>query len=76
MVAAWIKAETGVGPSIASGNQVCSPICADFPHAPKNNNAAIISIISKLIPKNNIVFPLKNGVNAKTVLKSSDLKTK
>ena len=24
-VAAWIKADTGVGPSIASGNQVCSP---------------------------------------------------
>jgi hypothetical protein len=34
MVAAWIKAETGVGPSIASGNQVCSPNCADFPTAP------------------------------------------
>src|SRR6266540_7231534 len=24
MVAAWISADTGVGPSIASGNQVCS----------------------------------------------------
>ncbi len=24
MVAAWIRAETGVGPSIASGSQVCS----------------------------------------------------
>ncbi len=24
MVAAWIRAETGVGPSIASGNQACS----------------------------------------------------
>lgn len=24
-VAAWIKADTGVGPSIASGNQVCRP---------------------------------------------------
>lgn len=24
-VAAWINAETGVGPSIASGSQVCSP---------------------------------------------------
>lgn len=24
-VAAWIRADTGVGPSIASGNQVCSP---------------------------------------------------
>ena len=26
IVAAWIKAETGVGPSIASGNQVCKKI--------------------------------------------------
>ena len=25
IVAAWISAETGVGPSIASGNQVCNP---------------------------------------------------
>jgi len=30
-VAAWIRAETGVGPSIAHGNHVCKPICADCP---------------------------------------------
>lgn len=35
MVAAWIKAETGVGPSIASGSQTCKPSCADLPTAPK-----------------------------------------
>ena len=29
-VAAWIKAETGIGPSIASGNQTCKPNCVDF----------------------------------------------
>jgi hypothetical protein len=29
-VAVWITAETGVGPSIASGNQVCKPNCADL----------------------------------------------
>ena len=34
MVAAWISAETGVGPSIASGNQVWRPSCADLPIAP------------------------------------------
>ena len=38
MVAAWIKAETGVGPAIASGNQVYRGICADLPVAPTNNN--------------------------------------
>ena len=37
MVAAWISAETGVGPSIASGNQVCRKSCADLPMAPTNN---------------------------------------
>ena len=30
MVAAWIRAETGVGPSIASGSQTYSGNCADF----------------------------------------------
>lgn len=29
-VAACIRAETGVGPSIASGNHVCNPNCADL----------------------------------------------
>ena len=37
MVAAWISAETGVGPSMASGSQVCRPICADLPMAPMNS---------------------------------------
>ena len=31
MVAACINAETGVGPSIASGNQICKGNMADFP---------------------------------------------
>ena len=38
MVAAWISAETGVGPSIASGSQVCRPNCADLPMAPMNSS--------------------------------------
>ena len=33
MVAAWIRADTGVGPSIASSNQLCSGTCADLPQA-------------------------------------------
>ncbi len=37
MVAAWIRAETGVGPSIASGSQVCRKNCADLPMAPMNS---------------------------------------
>src|SRR3712207_338732 len=35
MVAAWIRAETGVGPSIASGNHTCKGNCALFPPPPE-----------------------------------------
>ncbi len=36
MVAAWISAEIGVGPSIESGSHTCSGTCADLPIAPMN----------------------------------------
>ena len=35
MVAAWMRAETGVGPSIASGSQMCRGNWADLPTAPR-----------------------------------------
>jgi len=38
IVAACINAETGVGPSIASGSHMCKPSCADLPIAPINRN--------------------------------------
>ena len=44
IVAAWINALTGVGPSIASGSQTYSGICADFPVAPTNSSSAIAVI--------------------------------
>src|SRR5437879_7520716 len=37
MVAAWISAEIGVGPSIESGSQTCSGNCALLPMAPTNS---------------------------------------
>ncbi len=37
IVAAWIRAETGVGPSIASGSQVWSGTCADLAKAPTSS---------------------------------------
>ena len=49
IVAAWIKADTGVGPSIASGNHVCRPIWADFPITPTNNNNEIKSKFQLLL---------------------------
>ena len=36
MVAACISAETGVGPSMASGNQICNGNWEDLAMAPKN----------------------------------------
>src|SRR5258708_34684619 len=35
IVAAWISALTGVGPSIAGGSQTCNGTCADLPIAPQ-----------------------------------------
>ena len=38
IVAAWISAETGVGPSIASGSQVCNGTWADLANAPTSSS--------------------------------------
>src|SRR3989338_4105980 len=45
MVAAWIRAEIGVGPSIESGSQTCSGNCADLPIAPMNSRMQIAVIM-------------------------------
>jgi hypothetical protein len=39
IVAAWISAETGVGPSIASGSHVCSGTWPDLPIAPTSSSS-------------------------------------
>ena len=46
IVAAWISADTGVGPSIASGSHVCRPNCADLPIAPMNRRTQSRLIVS------------------------------
>ena len=48
MVAAWISAEIGVGPSIESGSHTCKGNCADLPIAPMNRQmqATVSSIQS------------------------------
>src|SRR5471030_2606887 len=50
MVAAWISAEIGVGPSIESGSQRCSGNCADLPIAPMNRQMQITDISSQETP--------------------------
>ena len=51
MVAAWISAETGVGPSIASGSQRYKGSCALFPHAPtKSNRPMAVAVTGAITP--------------------------
>src|SRR5688500_5484099 len=45
IVAAWISAETGVGPAIASGNHVYHGICALFPVVPMNR-CSVVALMS------------------------------
>ena len=52
IVAACISADTGVGPSIASGNQVCKPNWADLPIAPMNKRKHKKSKVGKLNERN------------------------
>ena len=64
IVAAWIKALTGVGPSIASGNHVCKGNCPDFPIAPKKIPIVIIVIelTERILIANSLVKSvIKNG---------------
>lgn len=66
-VAAWIKDDTGVGPSIASGNHVCKPSWADFPTAPKNKKILIIFNKLKSKFKKFTNWCLKKGTNTANV---------
>src|SRR5215472_1431331 len=51
MVAAWISAEIGVGPSIESGSQTCSGTCADLPIAPTNRQMQMsVNALTLLLP--------------------------
>ena len=50
MVAAWIRADTGVGPSIASPSQACSGTCADFAQAPDSSSNPIAVSAAWLAP--------------------------
>src|ERR1700712_1716770 len=64
MVAAWISAEIGVGPSMESGSQTCSGNCADLPIAPINRQMQVTVISSQSVPGNSIVCSVVVFVNA------------
>ena len=50
IVAAWISAEIGVGPSIESGSQTCSGTCALLPIAPMKRQMQITVISGQCAP--------------------------
>src|ERR687886_1340442 len=51
IVAAWMSADTGVGPAIASPSQDCSGNWADLPQAPSRSRSPIaVSIPSDALP--------------------------
>ncbi|CAB5000363.1 unannotated protein [freshwater metagenome] len=45
MVAAWMRADTGVGPSIASKSHACSGNCALLPQAASNSSRPIQVVV-------------------------------
>ncbi len=65
MVAAWIRALTGVGPSIASGSQVCRNSCADFPAAPMNSSTPIRFAAFQSVHRNVRLVSASTGAAAK-----------
>ena len=72
MVAAWMRAETGVGPSMASGNQVCSRNWADLPMAPMNSSRQVMVMASAFRPKIWIGLLARPGAAAKIVSKATE----
>ena len=75
-VAACISAETGVGPSIAHGNHVCNPICADLPTDPINRKKQMTFKEKNSKPIIQKTISEKNEHNTKTIEKSTVLKKK
>jgi hypothetical protein len=67
IVAAWINAEIGVGPSIESGSHTWSGNCADFPIAPMKSRMQMTVISDHTVPGMiSIVLPARVRAFAKT----------
>ena len=62
MVAAWIRADTGVGPSMASGSQVCRKNWADLPMAPMNSSTPARSSADQVWPRNSQPVPALDAI--------------
>ena len=68
MVAAWISAEIGVGPSIESGSHTWSGNCALLPIAPTKSRRQITVIRDHAAPgRISMVLPARVGAARNTV---------
>ncbi len=68
MVAAWIRAEMGVGPSMESGSHTWSGNWADLPMAPtKSSRQMTVSTCHWAPPTRFTVWPTREGARANTV---------
>src|SRR6478672_4144397 len=56
IVAAWISAEIGVGPSMESGSHTCSGTCALLPIAPMNRQMQIALISDHCAPAHGAII--------------------
>src|SRR5947209_19860649 len=67
IVAAWMRAEIGVGPSIESGSHTCSGNCALLPMAPMKRQMQTIDSTDQSMPGMiSAVMPIERGALAKT----------
>src|SRR6476646_7060412 len=67
MVAAWISAEMGVGPSIESGSHTCNGTCALLPMAPTKRQMQVTdSSDHSAVPQMLIVADASDGALANT----------
>src|SRR5205823_4225149 len=67
IVAAWMRAEIGVGPSIESGSHTCSGNCALFPIAPMKRQMQMMLSTDQSVPGMiSAGMPIERGALAKT----------
>src|SRR3954453_22368812 len=57
IVAAWMSADTGVGPAMASGSHTYSGSCADLPQAPTKSSTAMAGAVVVARPPAPLMIP-------------------
>ena len=70
MVAAWMSALTGVGPSMASGSHTCSGNWALLPTAPVNSSRQIHSSVPEPIISASLKTPVNCSVPVVTKIRN------